>query len=356
MKRIVFNGCWAGKNVVGVSRYAYNILRELDKLLDNSKDKYCVNLLVPANANEHELCFKNIVVVKKGQYTGPVSRIIWEQIIFPIYVKKTKGIGVDLTLSIPVRGVKYIAIHDCIYESFPENYKGHEIHRAFYIWRVKKVTAQENVQIITVSNESRKEIVKYYGVAPNRITVIGNGWEHMKEIHPDESVFEKCMIDIGKPYFFALGSKYRHKNLAWIITAAQTNPEYTFVLTGNDSFSNESEELQKNSPDNVIFTGFVSDEEMKALMLHCLALIQPSLHEGFGIPPLEALSLGKKIIVSKASCLPEIYEDSAIYIDPNKSDVDMDALMQEHTGDARSVLEKHSWKKSAYEMLKLIGS
>lgn len=356
MKRIVFNGCWVGTHVVGVSRYAYNILKELDKLLVSSTDKYCVDLLVPANANDHELCFKNIAVVKKGQYAGKASRIFGEQIIFPRYVKKTKSVGVDLTLSIPIHGVKYVAIHDCIYESFPENYKGHELHRALYMWKVKKVTAQGDVQVITVSNESKKEIIKYYGVTPDRITVIGNGWEHMKDIQPDEHMFEKCKIDIGKPYFFALGSKYKHKNLIWILNAAHMNPAYKFVLTGNDSFSNETKELNQNKPDNVIFTGFVSDEEMKALMLNCVALIQPSLYEGFGIPPIEALSLGKKIIVSKVSCLPEIYEDSAIYIDPNNSDVDLDVLMKEHTGNARSILEKHSWKKSAREMLELIGS
>ncbi len=356
MKRIVFNGCWVGTNVVGVSRYAYNIIKELDKLLEDSKDKYCVELLVPADAVECDLGFNNIMIVKKGQCTGKVNKIFWEQVVFPHYVKKTKGVGVDLTLSIPVHGVKYIAIHDCIYESFPENYKGHELHRALYMWKVKKVTRQEKVQIITVSNESKKEIVKYYNVAPNRITIIGNGWEHMKDITSDERVFEKCKIVDKKPYFFALGSKYKHKNLTWILNVAKKNPEYNFVLTGNDSFSNESEELNRKKVDNVIFTGFVSDGEMKALMLNCEALIQPSFYEGFGIPPIEALSMGKKIIVAKASCLPEIYEDSAIYIDPNNSNVDLNLLMKEPVGDAKYILEKHSWKKSAKEIIKLISS
>lgn len=245
MKRIVFNGCWVGTNVVGVSRYAYNIIKELDKLLDGSKDKYYVELLVPADAVECDLGFNNITIVKRGQCTGKVNKIFWEQVVFPHYVKETKGVGVDLTLSIPVHGIKYIAIHDCIYESFPENYKGHELHRALYMWKVKKVTRQEKVQIITVSNESKKEIVKYYNVAPNRITVIGNGWEHMKDITSDERVFEKCKIDDKKPYFFALGSKYKHKNLIWILNAAKKNPKYNFVLTGNDSFSKESEELNR---------------------------------------------------------------------------------------------------------------
>lgn len=86
----------------------------------------------------------------------------------------------------------------------------------------------------------------------------------MKDITSDERVFEKCKIDDKKPYFFALGSKYKHKNLIWILNAAKKNPKYNFVLTGNDSFSKESEELNREKVDNVIFTGFVSDGEMKA--------------------------------------------------------------------------------------------
>ena len=116
MKRIVFNGCWVGTNVVGVSRYAYNIIKEFDKLLEDSKDKYYVELLVPADAVECDLDFNNITIVKKGQCAGKINKIFWEQVFFPHYVKETKGVGVDLTLSIPVHGIKYIAIHDCIYE------------------------------------------------------------------------------------------------------------------------------------------------------------------------------------------------------------------------------------------------
>lgn len=78
----------------------------------------------------------------------------------------------------------------------------------------------------------------------------------------------------------ALGSKYKHKNLIWILNAAKKNPKYNFVLTGNDSFSKESEELNREKVDNVIFTGFVSDGEMKALMLNCVALIQRRFMKG----------------------------------------------------------------------------
>ena len=66
MKRIVFNECWAGTNVVGISRYVYNIIKELDKLLENVADKYCVESLIPINTNDGDLNFNNIFIVKRG--------------------------------------------------------------------------------------------------------------------------------------------------------------------------------------------------------------------------------------------------------------------------------------------------
>lgn len=350
MKKIVINGCWVGTQVVGVSRYALNLVKGLDSLID--KKNCIVELVIPKSASKCNLHLKNVSVVTVGDFKSKKGRMLWEQLVFPFYVMKEKAIGVDLTLSFPIWGMKYVAIHDCIYETFPENYEGHEMHRKLYLWRAKRVAYNKRVEVITVSQESKNEIMRYYDVSPERIHIIGNGWEHMEEIKPDYSVFEK--IGVKRKYFFALGSKYKHKNLAWIIKTAKINPQYEFVLTGNNSFSNEYEELKVNKLPNVIFTGFVSDNEMKALMLECEALIQPSFYEGFGIPPLEALSLGKRIIVSNTSCLPEIYTKSAYYIDPHGDGANLDSLLSKKVDKGDSVLKDHSWAESSKRLCKLL--
>ena len=189
---------------------------------------------------------------------------------FSVLCEEKRAEGVDLTLSFPVHGMKYVAIHDCIYETYPENYKGHELHRKLYLWRVKQIVCNENIEIITVSQESKKEIIHYYDVRPERIHVIGNGWERMNEIEPENSIFER--IGLKRKFFFALGSKYKHKNLEWILKTAMINPQYDFLLTGNNFFSNEFEKLSANNLPNVYFTGFISDGEMKALMLRCVLI------------------------------------------------------------------------------------
>lgn len=352
MKKIVFNGCWVGTDVDGVSRYAYNLIREMDKLLDKANENIRVEVAVPSSAVTESLDLRNIAVVRIGDNKNKIQKKLWEQFSFPRYVRKNKAIGVDLTQSFPVSGVKYIAIHDCVCEVFPEKFDDNKLYRFLYLHKAKRITKNKKTRIITVSNESKKEIMKYYHVSADRISVIGNGWEHMKDIEPDYSIYDK--LNIQEEYFFALGSKYKHKNLQWVMKTAKMNPHYRFILTGSNSYSKEADNLENDKPSNVQLTGFVSDGEMKALMLGCKALIQPSLYEGFGIPPLEALSLGKKIIVSDASCFPEIYGDAAYYIDPRGEGCDLDSLLKDDVSPSQDVLRKHSWAKSARELFELL--
>ena len=86
---------------------------------------------------------------------------------------------------------------------------------------------------------------------------------------------------------------------------------------------------------------------MKALMRNCKAFIFPSFFEGFGIPPLEAMSVGAKVLVSNASCLPEIYGNSAIYIDPYNSDIDINEFLKKPVDSPELVLEKYSFANTA---------
>ena len=361
-KRFIING--DGLTIahgVGVHRYAAEILKRMDVLLAENtmlaEKEIEVWLLIPEN-KECKYEFQNIIVKKYGlQKEGTIGKNLWQQVCFPRFVKQNNGIGVDLTLAIPMRNCKYVAIHDCIVELFPENYPSlrGKIMRQFYMIRVKAVVRRK-AKIITVSENSKKDICRLYHVNPHQITVIGNGWEHMKNVVTDDALLETLGLEKEK-FFFALGSKYKHKNNAWVIEAAGYNPGYKFVISGS-SFEPETEEEGKQGlPENVIFTGYLDDMEIKTLMTHARAFLQPSFCEGFGIPPMEALCLGAKIIVANASCLPEIYEGSAFYIDPNDGKVNLDSLLKTETSEMAKqreiVLEKHTWQNSAEKMLQL---
>ena len=108
--------------------------------------------------------------------------------------------------------------------------------------------------------------------------------------------------------------------------------------------------------ENMFFTGYISDGQIKSLMSHCKAFIHPAIYEGFGIPPLEAMSCGATLILSTATCLPEIYGKSAHYIDPYCYDIDLDVIVQEHVEKSQIVLEKYNWSIEAKKLLHIIQS
>ena len=89
-------------------------------------------------------------------------------------------------------------------------------------------------------------------------------------------------------------------------------------------------------------------------MQQCKAFIHPAIYEGFGIPPLEAMSCGASVIVSTATCLPEIYGKSAHYIDPLNYDVDLDALLAEPVAAREDVLGKFDWQREGEKLLELL--
>ena len=106
---------------------------------------------------------------------------------------------------------------------------------------------------------------------------------------------------------------------------------------------------------NLVWCGYVSDEELKALYMSCKEFIYPSFYEGFGLPPLEAMGCGcEEIYISKTSCLPEIFEDSVIYINPNKIEKIFDKEVKIGKEKIKKVLEKYSWKKSSLKIIRTL--
>lgn len=353
MKRCIFLGDWVDEKKVGVQRYAQQLLFELDRRLDEGSLDMEIELAIP-NESQWANPFSQIHVKRVGCEKGKLGKYIWQHLYFPYYVRKNHGIGIDLTGTFPVWGCDICAIHDCIAEAFPENFAGHKLFLHMQNAKKRRAMRAKGRKIVTLTNDSLKEIEKYHPNTDRRVSIVTCGWEHMNAIEADESIFQRFpQIEQGK-FFFSLGSRYRHKNFQWIIKCAKRNPQYTFIITGTDIFSSADNGIQENKPQNVIFTGYITDGEIKALMQRCRALIQPSFYEGFGLPPLEALSQGADIVVSNASCLPEIYGTSAYYIDPHSDGCDLDELMDGSVHGADEVLRKYSWKRAADQLLDVI--
>jgi glycosyltransferase involved in cell wall biosynthesis len=352
----VFNGDGlAGKSPVGVHRYLLQILKELDKLIAGKDLR--IEVLIPKN-KKINFKFNNISIVKIGIEKGNgirkwVTRYIWRQHIFPSYLRKHKAVGIDVTLALPIKKCDFVYLHDCIVEAYPENYVSNKekLYRRLYMYKVNRICKGEH-KILTLSEESKKELIKYHNISPERISIVPCGWEHMIDIVPDYDLFRKYAQLGEENYFFALGSRLKHKNHKWILDVAKNNPQYYFVITGESFSSYNHNHLDLK---NVIYTGYITDEQIKAFMIRCKALIQPSFYEGFGLPPLEALCLGKSIIISNSSCMPEIYGNSAHYIDPNNTDVNLEDLLNTPVSDGKEVLEQYTWKNAARKLLEIIN-
>lgn len=342
MVRIIVNGRFLLHRITGVERYAHEILNELDKIIRPGE----IEMAIPPGVKEIPQ-YKNIAVKK----TGILKNQIWEQISFPLYVIRKKAVSMNLCNTAPLFLPGIVCIHDVKIKARPQDFS-----KCFLLWynllffnisrRAKK--------IITVSEFSKKEICKYYHVDPKRIEVIPNAWQHYDRIAYDERVLEKYGLEKDQ-YFFAMSSLEPNKNIRWIAETARKMPGQMFVVAGSVNKKIFAEGIGFACPDNMKLIGYVSDGEAKALMRDCRAFLFPTFYEGFGIPPLEALSAGAKhVVVSDTEIMHEIFGESVHYIDPDNCSTGMREINFLHSTDIRYVLERYSWKKSAIELENVI--
>src|SRR3972149_1442729 len=171
---------------------------------------------------------------------------------------------------------------------------------------------------------------------------------------------------IQKPYLLYLGNAYHYKNLGRLIEAlADVDPGVKLVcVTKRDAFLERLLAQAENVGirNRLIITGWVGDEDLKILFNQAEALVFPSLSEGFGLPGLEAMALSCPVVAANATSLPEVYEDAALFFDPNSTG-DIAKKINEVLGSQRLRLDlikkgreqvkKYSWKKMAQETLKI---
>lgn len=334
------NGKFICQKITGMERYAYEILKELDKI--SKKGEF--EIVVPTKAS-HVPEYKNIKVVRYGNLTG----IPWEQICLPAYLYKHHHKCISLLSMVPLLAPSGIVVaHGVNYKVNPQFFRTFrdKLSRLWHIlnFRVYFTFAEK---IITVSNFSQSEIMRVYKVKPERITVAPNAWQHMLNISAAEDTFERYP-DLKKgEYYFSISSVNDNKNFKWIAQAAIRNPNCQFAIAGGRSLTAYYKRSGVTQPDNLLFLGYISDEDLKALLAHCKAFIFPTYYEGFGIPPMEAMCCGAQAIVSDTATMHEVYQNTVHYIDPNDPDVDLEKLMEEPVAPAKQTLERYSWKKSA---------
>lgn len=345
MKKIIINGSFLCRNLTGIERFSLEICKRLDSLDKNN----LFELYVPKDAKFiPELSNLKITISQSNLKKFP----LWDHFTFPKYVKKSDGISLDFANLTSLFQPGLVFIHDIYAKLYPQDFtsKKDKLRRFYMCWMYNHAI-KKGKHIFTVSEFSKNQIIDTYKISSEKISVIPNGWDHFTGINEDNSIFTTFPSLKSKEYYFTLGSLQKRKNLIWLVQYAKTHPEELFAISGkaiSGMVSNEIDNLQ--NLDNVILLGYVSDEQVKALMKNCKAFIFPSYYEGFGIPPLEALSVGAKIIVSDIPCFKEIYKASAYYIDPNNPNVNLSDLLKTQVSSAEELLNYYTYDNAAKKL------
>lgn len=341
--KIIINGRFLTQNITGVQRFAHEIVRELDKVVKKNE----AVILAPKNILFKDLKYENIEIRKVGILKGH----LWEQLELPYYTWKNKGKLLSLCNTAPVINTGIVNICDISPKVNPDFFskKFSLLYRGLY-WFITKTSNQ----ILTISDFSKKEIIEKYKVNPNKINIVYCGWQHMERIIKDEKILEKLRLK-NKEFYLGVSSINPNKNFKYIIELAKLYPEKIFVIAGKLNqkvFGN----MNLEKIENLVWAGYICDEELKALYKNTSGFIYPSFYEGFGIPPLEALACGcKKVYVSNTSCLPEIFEDSVIYLNPYKVEEILNEKEVIKEEKMKKILNKYSWEKSAKKIIEVFG-
>ena len=346
----IINGHFITKSVAGLGRTGREILRELDRLI--ADEDIDLELCVPGEGLVDPPELKNIRTVVLGDKD---SRR-WTSTELRRYANRTKRRVIS-----PV--TQYSAVRHSIITMADVRYMEKDPDIGYYdslkfrsVCRLQSIIGLLHAdKVVTISEFSKSRIRKFFKVPADKIRIIGCGWQHFERIAEDETVFDRFPQLRNGGYYFTVGTLAAHKNHTWIKEVSLRNPDSQFVICGGVDRAIWSDGLPESSSQNLLFTGYLSDGEMKALMKQAKAFLFPSLYEGFGIPPLEAMSVGTDCIVSDIPVHREILGGAVHYIDPRNADTDLDSVLKEELTETKEeVLQKYSWKKAAKQWLELI--
>lgn len=258
-----------------------------------------------------------------------------------------------------------ITILDVSYKYFPELFKKKDLYK-LSLWGKYSVKAAS--KILTISENSKGDIIKEYGVLPSKIAVIHLGIKdtNMSKMSKEE-ILEK--YNIKSPFVLFVGTIQPRKNIKKLIQAfsmlTKEDKETQLVIVGKKGWMYEdilNSDKEFGIEDRVQFLHDVSNEDLPFLYKTAGCFVLPSLYEGFGLPVLEAMRFGCPVITSNISSLPEAGGDAALYVDPNDAEDIARAIKKVLTDEAfrsemikkgHEQVKKFSWDKAAMEVIRV---
>jgi glycosyltransferase involved in cell wall biosynthesis len=316
---------------VGSNQYAFEVLRAMKQV--GPQHEYVVYLKEAPLAHMPK-------ADNNWRYRVVGPKKLWTQIGLPLELYRgrprpqvffTPGHYAPRWSPVPV----VVSVMDVAFLKFPQFFRKRD-YQQLKVWTERSVRRASHV--MTISAHTKNDVVAEYEVSPDQVTVAHPGYDRELFVfpQPDGRINEvKKRYGIGGEYFLYLGTLQPRKNLTRIVDAfsriqnGMSNvqgqrlnvPGYQLVIAGKKGWMYEeifekvkALKLEKE----VVFTGFISEEEVPPLMAGARALVFPALYEGFGIPVIEAMAVGTPSIVSNTASLPEIIDHAGLVVDPYK--------------------------------------
>lgn len=306
---LYINSRFLTQNLTGVQRFGFEISKQLAVKRDDVQG--LVNI---SSIRANYPIGQNYPLINVGKGTGH----LWEQYDLPLFLKKK---GNPLLLGLCSTGPllyknQIVTIHDLAFlNSSWHSFAFRNSYKTFL-----PILANKSKHVLTVSEFSKSELKQHFGIPEEKITVIYNA-----PFKVSESNNLTAPLLPEKPYILSVGSIDPRKNLKRLIKAfcKLNNPDILLLLIGanNQIFTKDKElyELLENNK-NIALLGYKTDAELKYYYENALFFIYPALYEGFGLPPIEAMSFGCPVIVSERTSLPEVCGKAALYCDPENID------------------------------------
>jgi len=366
-------------NRTGVGRYLFNLLREWSKLSSKFKVQSSKFMLYFKHEIPTDIPKSDLFEFKLLKVSSTAKFMHWD---LPRAAKKDK---IDILFCpgyvapIFYKGKIALALHDIIYEAHPEWFSWPSAADKILLKWVSRKAAQKAAIIFVPSEFTRQEVLRCYKVAPEKVKLIylaadPNLIPSMNELNDLAGIKKKYRIE-GE-FAFYVGSIFSRRHLAEIIKAfsqvAMRHSGYQLLIVGKDYTKEKNigqliaEQNDALSREVVVRVDLADNFELKLLYSACAFFIWLSDYEGFGLPPLEAMSAGAPVIASHKTSLKEVMGEAALLIE-NNSDVDEiyqamermisdENLRVELARRGREQTGKFSWEKCAQETFKALSS
>lgn len=358
-ERWTINGRFLEQPITGVQRYAREVLIGLDALLHAGHPAaklLCIDLVQPRAAFDVPTLTEIEVRTTQDGLFGHT----WEQCILP---RQARGRLLNLCNTAPLLPKGQVTcIHDMNIRQVPESYS--LSFRTLYSLLLPLVARRSSI-VTTVSEYSAAKLSDY-GVCPReKIRIVSGGHEHVARWRT-ETCGAARKREIGKNTVFAFGSPAKHKNLSILLSIAdQLHNEGIEIAIAGDLDSNVfSSQPGVSAHSNVRWLGRVSDEELGEILASCLCLAFPSIEEGFGLPPLEAMALGCPVVAAQSASIPEVCGDAALYASPFTSSEWLGAILrlfhdvtlrEEMKQRGQSRIQTYTWRTASGAYLEILS-